>query len=53
MLKMLNNESSYAEMETFAPGIIGEMLNQADIQDDVILGESEPWDFPETEDDPE
>lgn len=53
MLKMLNNESSYAEMDAFGPGIIGEILNQADIQDDVILGEMEPWNFPEAEDDPE
>ena len=53
MLNMLNNESSFMEMEAFAPSVIGEMLSQADLEDDVILGEIEPWDFPDAEDDPE
>ena len=53
MLRMLDNESSFMEMEAFAPGVIGEMLSQAEIEDDMILGEIDPWDFPESEDDPE
>ena len=53
MLKPFNAESSYTEMDAFAPGVIDEMLNQAEIEDEIALADIEPWDFPADEDDPE
>ncbi len=53
MLKQFNAESGYAEMDALAPDLVDEILDHAMIDDDVVLAEIEPWDFPDDEDDPE
>ncbi len=53
MLKQFNAESGYTEMDAFAPGIIDEVIDQAGFEEDIVLADLDPWDFPRDDDDPE
>jgi hypothetical protein len=53
MLKLLNVDTAYVEMQAFAPGVIDQALDHADIEDDIALADIDPWEFPDDEDDPE
>jgi hypothetical protein len=53
MRKQFNADSGYADMDAFAPAVIDEIVDQAGVDEDIALGDLEPWEFPQDEDDPE